>query len=152
MTTTMHFGPEWMRTKSSQSLTQLNSPSSPAAPPSSASYSALLSSAPAPQTEQHDETNPFRYTKEEMLRIYRDNTSKTGLGLEVERWEGVVRETVAEPISLRAMSEAEEKVLFFFSFLGLPHVRYFSSLQVHLTQNYVADNLQIIFRLSPLKI
>ena len=87
-----------------------------------------------------------------MLRIYRDNTSKTGLGLEVERWEGVVRETVAEPISLRAMSEAEEKVLFFFSFLGLPHVRYFSSLQVHLTQNYVADNLQIIFRLSPLKI
>lgn len=44
-----------------------------------------------------------------MLRIYREGGGKGGLGLEVERWEGVVRETGIEPIGLKEMGEAEKK-------------------------------------------
>ena len=45
-----------------------------------------------------------------MIRIYRESP-KGDLGLEVERWEGVVREIGAEPIALREMGEAEKKVI-----------------------------------------
>lgn len=62
------------------------------------------------QPEKRDEAHPFRYSKEEMLRIYREHSGKGGLGLEVERWEGVVREVGSDPIGLREMGEAEKKV------------------------------------------
>ncbi|KAG5646055.1 hypothetical protein DXG03_004478 [Asterophora parasitica] len=107
----MHFGPEWMRTKH-QTPTRSQPPPSPppAAPPSGAStYSALVSPAPPQQPEKRDEAHPFRYSKEDLLRIYREGGGKGGLGLEVERWEGVVREVGSEPVGLREMGDAEKK-------------------------------------------
>lgn len=114
MTSTMHFGPEWMRTKP-QAAARPPPPASPPpsasnAPPNASTYSALVSPAPPPEPEKHDETHPFRYSKEEMLRIYKDGGGKGGLGLEVERWEGVVREVGSDPIGVREMSDGEKKV------------------------------------------
>jgi PERQ amino acid-rich with GYF domain-containing protein len=114
--TTMHFGPEWMRTKYQpqppRTQTQSSEPPQPITPsPSGAStYSALVSPAPAAQSEKRDEAHPFRYSKEELLRIYKEGGGRGGLGLEVERWEGVVREVGSEPIGLRETTEAEKKV------------------------------------------
>lgn len=112
-TTTMHFGPEWMRPKQ-QSIPRPQQPPSPPPinpPPSAMStYSALVSSAPPTQAEHHDEAHPFRYSKEDLLRIYKDGGGRPGLGLEVERWEGVVREYGSDPVGLREMGEAEKKV------------------------------------------
>lgn len=104
----MHFGPEWMRTKH-QSTSRAQLPESLAAP-SASTYSALAIPAQATASDKRDETHPFRYTKEDMLRIYRENGGKSDLGLEVERWEGVVREVGADPVALRDMSDAEKKV------------------------------------------
>ncbi|KAF9072776.1 hypothetical protein BDP27DRAFT_388353 [Rhodocollybia butyracea] len=111
-TTTMHFGPEWMRTKP-QPATKPQPPPSP--PPTGASvtastYSSLLTPVTAMSAENKDETHPFRYSKEEMLRIYREGGGKGGLGLEVERWEGVVRESGLDPVGLKEMGEAEKKL------------------------------------------
>lgn len=102
-TTTMHFGPEWMRTKQHPTARVQNPPSPPA------TYSTLVSIPPMP-FEERDDPNPFRYSKEEMFRIYREDTNKAGLGLEVQRWEGVVREVASEPVGLREMGEAEKKL------------------------------------------
>lgn len=113
-TTTMQFGPEWMRTKH-QPLARSQLPPSP--PPSNtilasglSSYSALVSATPLAAAESSDEVHPFRYSKDELLRIYQEGGGKGGLGLEVERWEGVVRDASAEPVALREMTEAEKKV------------------------------------------
>ena len=108
----MHFGPEWMRNKQPSSRTQPD-PSPPLtvnASPATSTYSALVSPAVVSQPEKRDEAHPFRYSKEDLLKIYKDGGGKGGLGLEVERWEGVVREVGSEPIALREMSEAEKKV------------------------------------------
>jgi PERQ amino acid-rich with GYF domain-containing protein len=114
----MHFGPEWMRTKHQSSPRNQNPPSPPPsgiAPSGGAStYSALVSPAPPLQPEKRDETHPFRYSKDELLRIYKEGRGKGALGLEVERWEGVVREVCTEPISFREMGEAEKKVRYVF--------------------------------------
>ncbi|KAG6837899.1 hypothetical protein H0H93_013052 [Arthromyces matolae] len=108
--TTMHFGPEWMRPKHQAAQRTQPPPSPPPGPTSVAStYSALLSPAPPQQPEKRDEFHPFRYSREELLRIYREGGGKGGLGLEVERWEGVVREAVSDPIGLREMGDAEKK-------------------------------------------
>ncbi|KAG6891097.1 hypothetical protein C0995_014187 [Termitomyces sp. Mi166 len=108
----MHFDPEWMRTKH-QTPTRTQPPPSPPPPPGPTSgastYSALVSPAPSQQIEKRDEAHPFRYSKEELLRIYREGGGKGGLGLEVERWEGVVREVGTDPIGLREMADAEKK-------------------------------------------
>lgn len=107
----MHFGPEWMRTKHQPPSRTQPPPSPPPPPPSGASsYSALVSPAHPPQSEKRDETHPFRYTKEEMLKIYKEGGGRGGLGLEVERWEGVVREAASDPVGLRDMGDAEKKV------------------------------------------
>lgn len=112
MSSTMHFGPEWMRTKSQpSSRPQPPSPPPTATPITGAStYSALVSPAPPTQPEKRDEAHPFRYSKEEMLRIYKEGGGKGGLGIEVERWEGVVREVGTDPIGLREMDDSEKKV------------------------------------------
>lgn len=65
---------------------------------------------PPTETEKRDETHPFRYSKEEMLRIYKEGGGKGGLGLEVERWEGVVRENGSDPVGLREIGDGEKKV------------------------------------------
>ena len=109
----MHFGPEWMRTKPHPSSRSQPPPSPPlaTAPISGAStYSALVSPTPPTQPEKRDEAHPFRYSKEEMLRIYKEGGGRGGLGIEVERWEGVVRESGTEPIGLREMDDSEKKV------------------------------------------
>lgn len=112
----MHFGPEWMRAKP-QPAARLPVPPSPppsqaalpAQQPTASTYSSLVTSVTQEQ-DKHDESRPFRYTKEELLRIYRESGGKAGLGLEVERWEGIVREVASEPISLREMDDTERKV------------------------------------------
>ena len=45
-----------------------------------------------------------------MFRIYKEGGGRGGLGLEVERWEGIVREIGYDPVGLKEMSEAEKKV------------------------------------------
>ena len=110
-TTTMHFGPEWMRTKQGSARPAPSPPlaNSPA-PPGNSTYSALVTPATNPPPEGRDVAHPFRYSKEEMLRIYKEGGGRGGLGLEVERWEGIVREIGYEPVGLKEMSEAEKKV------------------------------------------
>lgn len=109
---TMHFGPEWMRTKHQPLSLRSQPPPSP--PPqanlSNSTYSALVSSTPPALFEKPDEAHPFRYSRDELLKIYQESAGKGGLGLEVERWEGVVREIGSEPIALREMTDAERKV------------------------------------------
>jgi PERQ amino acid-rich with GYF domain-containing protein len=112
-TATMHFGPEWMRTRN-QPLSRSQLESSPPlnalphATSTLATYSALVSVTPV-APEKVDESHPFRYSKEELLAIYQEG-GKGGLGLEVDRWEGVVREVAVEPVTLREMTDAEKKV------------------------------------------
>ena len=110
----MQFGPEWMRTKHQPLARSQLPPSPPPSNPTSASglstYSALVSATPPVATESSDEVHPFRYSKDELLRVYQDGGGKGGLGLEVERWEGVIREACAEPAALREMNEVEKKV------------------------------------------
>ncbi|OCH92679.1 hypothetical protein OBBRIDRAFT_750886 [Obba rivulosa] len=109
-TSTMHFGPEWMRTKQGPSRPGPSPPLTAPAPPGNSSYSALVNAAANPPLETPDTINPFRYSKEEMLRIYKEGGGKGGLGLEVERWEGIVREVGYDPVGLKEPSEAEKKL------------------------------------------
>jgi hypothetical protein len=105
-----------MRTKPQPPARAQLSPPSPPPPPSASvpssvsTYSALVSPAPPPLEEKRDEMHPFRYSREEMLRIYKEGGGKLGLGLEVERWDGVVREVASEPVGLREMGDVETKV------------------------------------------
>lgn len=122
-TTTMHFGPEWMRTKQAPSRPAPSPPlaTNPASPAAAvSSYSALVAPASQPPPEKSDLARPFRYSKEDLLRIYREGGGKGGLGLEVERWEGIVREVGHDPIGLKEMSEAERKVRLGLAFSSCP--------------------------------
>ena len=60
--------------------------------------------------EKSDIVHPFRYSKDELLKIYKEGGGRGGLGLEVERWEGVVREVGSEPIAMKEWTDAERKV------------------------------------------
>jgi PERQ amino acid-rich with GYF domain-containing protein len=122
-TTTMHFGPEWMRKTPSSRPSQPDLPANPssaiahnnphATPVSgSSTYSALVTPTTAPPPENRDVAHPFRYSKEDMIRIYKEGGGRGGLGLEVERWEGIVRETSADPVGLKEPGEGEKKVRF----------------------------------------
>ena len=107
----MHFGPEWMRPK--HPLRPQNPPSPPPnthAPSGASSYSALLAPSLNNTQESSDSANPFLFSKEDLLKIYKDGGGRGGLGLEVERWEGVVREVGSEPVSLKEWTEGERKV------------------------------------------
>jgi hypothetical protein len=116
--TSLQFGPEWMRNKQqpSASTTRPASLLSPILPstsppaPGTSSYSSLLTPAPPAPPEKQESVNPFLYSKEELLQVWKDGGGRGGLGLEVELWEGVVREIGGEPIGLREMSEGEKKV------------------------------------------
>ncbi|KAJ1309612.1 hypothetical protein OPQ81_006384 [Rhizoctonia solani] len=125
----LHFGPEWMRKPSRGSLAPLspnvtgNSPVTtssllPTPPnpgstqlPNVSSYSSLLTSAsPPPQIKSEDENYPFRYSKEQLLRVWKEGGGRGGLGLEVERWPGIVREVGGEPQGLKEMTPEERKI------------------------------------------
>ncbi|KAH9947959.1 hypothetical protein B0H21DRAFT_299287 [Amylocystis lapponica] len=110
-TTTMHFGPEWMRTKQGPSRPAPSPPLTVSpTPPGASTYSALVTPTTATAPERRDVVHPFRYSKEEMLRIYKEGGGRGGLGLEVERWEGIVREVGYEPAGLKEPGEAEKKI------------------------------------------
>jgi hypothetical protein len=77
-------------------------------------YSALVTPAAPPTTGTgngpRDASKPFCYTREDMLRIYTDGGGPAPLGLEFERWEGVVREAPELPMALVPMSDVDKKV------------------------------------------
>ena len=108
----MHFGPEWMRAKTHSCPARQQAPPSPppqAHPLNTSTYSALVTPL-TQEPDKRDESRPFRYTKDELLRIYKEGGGRGGLNLEVERWEGIVRDVASEPAALREMSDAEKKV------------------------------------------
>ena len=110
-TTTMHFGPEWMRTKQAPVRTNPSPPlTASAASAGASSYSALVTPTTPAQPDKRDPAHPFRYPKEDLIRICTEGGGKGGLGLEVERWEGVVREVGNEPTSLKEWTDNERKV------------------------------------------
>jgi hypothetical protein len=116
----MHFGPEWMRkqptpaSRSSQtdfhpgSTTAISGLNPTAPPPPASSYSASVTFG-AVHSENRDGGHTLRYSKEEMIRIYREGVKAT-LGPEVERWDGIVKEIGADPAGTREMSDAEKRV------------------------------------------
>jgi len=119
-TTTMHFGPEWMRkqptpaSRSSQtdfhpgSTTAISGLNPTAPTPPTLSYSASVTSG-AVHSEKRDGGHTLRYSKEEMIRVYREGV-KTTLGPEVECWDGIIREIGADPIGTKEMSDMEKRV------------------------------------------
>ena len=126
-TTTMHFGPEWMRKQpapaSRSSQTDFHPGSATAIPglnpiaptPPISSYSASVTSG-AVYPEKRDGSHLLRYSKEEMIRIYREGAKPT-LGPEVERWDGIIREIGADPVGMKEMNDVEKRV----STLRCPH-------------------------------
>ena len=120
MATTMQFGPEWMRTKQQANIRSpavpspppptIASPSTANGPPAASSYSSLVTPQPVSQEIAQDVAHPFKYSKDDMLRIWREGGGGHDLPIEVERWEGVVREAGGEPICSKNMSEAEKRV------------------------------------------
>ena len=106
----MHFGPEWMRTKQAPSRMNPSPPLTTSASTGASSYSALVTPATQAPPDKRDPAHPFRYSKEDLIRIYKEGGGKGGLGLEVERWDGIVRELGADPISLKELGDAEKKV------------------------------------------
>jgi hypothetical protein len=105
----MQFGPEWMRTKP-QNSPRSGATQAPPSPPPPLSNSSSLSGA-ASTARGADEANPFRYSKEDLLRIYKEGGGKGNpIAPDVEKWPEVVRETEAEPISVREITNEERKV------------------------------------------
>lgn len=45
-----------------------------------------------------------------MLRIWKDGGGRSALPIEVERWEGIVKEDASEPVTLREFSDVEKQV------------------------------------------
>lgn len=119
----MHFGPEWMRKQPTPSarppqpdpqtgpppaIAHINS--NTVLPSGGSTYSAHVTPTAGATPENRDVAHPFRYSKEDMLRIYKETGGRSGLGLEVERWEGIVREVAADPVGLKDPGEADKKV------------------------------------------
>lgn len=90
---------------------------------SSFSYSSVLASTPSSQfpagdghggngtTTNHDK--PFKYTRDEMLNIWKTNATKfksSGIPLEFERHEAFTSEEPLEPVLLTEMTSAEKEV------------------------------------------
>lgn len=111
----MHFGPEWMRAKPQPASKTLTSPSPPPGSAGLSSGASILGTSHSQNSllhpEKRDDAHPYRYTKEDMLKIYREHSGQVSLGPDVERWEGVVREAAGDPIGLKDLDEAEKKVL-----------------------------------------
>lgn len=61
-----------------------------------------------------------------MLRIWKEGGGCGPLPIEVERWEGVVREHAGEPVGMKEMSEVEKKVsvIFATTIVTVAHFRF----------------------------
>ncbi|EJD03863.1 uncharacterized protein FOMMEDRAFT_154980 [Fomitiporia mediterranea MF3/22] len=75
-----------------------------------ASYSALVTPQAPPVQGKRDIAHPFKYSREEMLQVYKDAGGFSELPIEVERWEGIVREPAGDPVCLSDFSETEKKL------------------------------------------
>jgi hypothetical protein len=86
-------------------------------------YSSLLTPAPTTNpmsklmSNPSTDTEPFRYSRDVFLSIWRAGTVANGgpgwrLGIEVERHDGVVIDTENPPACAKEMTEAEIKVTF----------------------------------------
>jgi hypothetical protein len=85
------------------------------------SYSSLLSGGASPASAAldsgaasgqgfQDAAHPFRYSKEQMLVVWKESgPNKSVLGAEVARWPGIVRDTITEPVGLRELTAEEKK-------------------------------------------
>lgn len=62
-----------------------------------------------PADPVQDATHPFRYSRDQMLAVWKNGGGQGELGLEVERWPGIVREDVGEPLGLSELSADEKK-------------------------------------------
>lgn len=119
---TMQFGPEWMRkAKPSARPQAAASPPPPSggigshqsnahAPPGASSYSSLVTPPASSGQTKRDIAHPFKYSRDEMLQVWKDGGGSSTLPIEVERWEGIVREVAGDPICLREFSETEKKL------------------------------------------
>lgn len=105
----MHFGPEWMRKQPAARTPAESGPTTNTAANLNASGYSLLQTSGGNQ-ENREEDRPFRYSKEELLQIYRDGGGSNALGADVERWDGVVRDVSMPPTAERDMTEGESKV------------------------------------------
>lgn len=85
---------------------QNNSP----APPGASSYSSLVTPPVSSGQTKRDIVHPFKYSRDEMLQVWKDGGGSSTLPIEVERWEGIVREVAGDPVCLREFSETEKKV------------------------------------------
>ncbi|KAG8874897.1 hypothetical protein FRB97_005557 [Tulasnella sp. 331] len=74
------------------------------------SYSSLLASPMQPSEPSSDSSNPFRYSKEQMLAVWKNGGGHGELGLEVERWPGIVTEDAGEPLGLTELTPDEKKL------------------------------------------
>ena len=82
----------------------------PTSAPTANTYSSLLTPPLQPSPVTQDDARPFRYSKEQLLNIWKEGGGRGPLGLEVERWEGVVRAYAQDPVGTKEMSEGEAKV------------------------------------------
>ncbi|KAL5535617.1 SMY2 [Sanghuangporus sanghuang] len=104
--TTMRFGPEWMRKQPVPTKPLATSP-----PPSGvASYSALVTPHAPPVQDKRDIAHPFKYSRDEMLQVFKNLGGCSELPIEVEHWDDVVRESPGEPVSLSDFTEVEKKL------------------------------------------
>jgi len=53
-----------------------------------------------------------KYSKDELLQIWKDSVVQPELAGDVERWDGVVSDDVHEPISLSHLDDTEKKVVY----------------------------------------
>ncbi len=58
----------------------------------------------------NDARLPFRYSKEQMLHVWKDGGGQGALNLEVERWPGIVRQAPVGPAGLKEWTMEERKV------------------------------------------
>ncbi|KAL5534141.1 hypothetical protein ACEPAG_602 [Sanghuangporus baumii] len=121
--TTMRFGPEWMRKQPAPAKPLATSPppstsaasggtsnGTMPAPPGATSYSALVTPHAPPVQGKRDIAHPFKYSRDEILQVFKDLGGCSELPIEVERWDGVVRESPGEPVSLSDFTEVERKL------------------------------------------
>lgn len=84
-------------------------------------YSSLLNSGSSHQTHKTPEIldggnqAPFRYSRDQLMSIWRNGTTSHGgfgwsLGIEVERYEGIVLDFEGIPACSRELTDAEQKV------------------------------------------